>query len=220
MTLAPKTRFYAITTAAILAGLGAASLAAVQLNRPQLPVVVHDLQPPTEPTQGLQPLIPQGYRAVTVRVNDVVGVAGFILPGSHVDVIATAGDQHDVLSRIVLSDVLVLASGSQHNQAKKVDHPIETNVVTLALEPSDAERLVIVTDKGRINLALRTEGDHVPSITPGSHLASVMSDVHPFARPVAKRVVQTVIVHETSAPAPVYSVQTVKGSKQGQEVVK
>ena len=214
-------RFAAITTVAIGTGVVAALLVASELKHGKDHVVyIHDVAPVSTPVPpaGLVPLIPQGFRAVSVRVNDVIGVAGFVLPGSHVDVIATAGEQKDVLSRVVLSDVTVLASGADHAVEHKHNDPVTASVVTLALEPADTERLAIVADRGRITLTLRNEGDHDTVQTTGAHLTSVMSDVHFVPKVVAKAKPVVVL-----PPAPVVeqpTVESIKGSKRSREVLK
>src|SRR6185437_13474856 len=83
---------------------------------------------------GLPPIIPQGMRAVSVRVNDVIGVAGYVLPGNHVDVVATVDptDQHpDVTSKVILTNVQVLTAGTKIERDTDQNKPVTVNVVTL-----------------------------------------------------------------------------------------
>ena len=107
---------------------------------------------------GLPPIIPSGMRAVSVRVNDVVGVAGYVLPGTRVDVVATVNptqNQTDVTSKVVLANVQVLASGTKIEQDGDKGKPMEVSVVTLLVDPSEAERLTLASTEGKIQLALR-----------------------------------------------------------------
>src|SRR5206468_11078369 len=67
---------------------------------------------------GLPPTIPPGMRALSVRVNDVVGVAGFVVPGTRVDVFVTMKDAADTVTRIVVSNVQVLTAGTRYDQDK------------------------------------------------------------------------------------------------------
>src|SRR6187397_2674920 len=101
---------------------------------------------------GLTPTITEGMRAISVKVNEVVGVAGFVIPGTRVDVLATVrrpdgGSQ----SRTVLSNVQVLTAGTRYDQerATKEGKPIPTSVVTLLLTPDDAEKMTLAAEEGR-----------------------------------------------------------------------
>src|SRR5262245_45244824 len=88
---------------------------------------------------GLPPIIPEGMRALSVRVNDVIGVAGYVLPGTKVDVLATLSptDQHpDITSKIVLTNVQVLAAGTRIERDTEKDKPVAVSVVTLLVDPA------------------------------------------------------------------------------------
>lgn len=118
---------------------------------------------------GLQGLIPAGKRAISVPVDEVVGVNGFMGPGARVDVIATlevAGGTGDAVSRAVLQDVEVIASGHEL-QAEPDGAPKPATVATLLVTPEQAEALVLATHKGRIQLVLRGSTDHAAVATPG-----------------------------------------------------
>ena len=96
---------------------------------------------PIEAGAGLSPSIPAGMRAMSVRVNDVVGVAGFVLPGSRVDVVLTLHARENAVSRVVLSNVQVLTAGTKYDQdAAKNGQPIATRVVTLLLTPKTPKK--------------------------------------------------------------------------------
>src|SRR5512138_42680 len=87
---------------------------------------------------GLPPVIRPGYRALSVRVNDVVGVAGYVLPGTRVDVVATVNPTQqptDMTSKVILTNVLVLASGTKIERDAKDNKPISVNVVTMLVNP-------------------------------------------------------------------------------------
>ena len=109
-------------------------------------------------------------RAVSVKVNEVVGVAGFVVPGTHVDVMATlrGTDAKDTMTRVVVSDVEVLTAGTRYDQEKARDgQPIPTTVVTLLVTPSDAERVALAASQGEIMLTLRNPMDRKPTETSG-----------------------------------------------------
>jgi pilus assembly protein CpaB len=122
---------------------------------------------------GLAPIIPSGMRAVAVRVNEVVGVAGFVLPGMRVDVLVTGRPegQEMTVTKTILQDILVLSAG----QTIEPDTPgkaINAPVVTLLVSPEQAEVLTLAT-VGRIQLVLRNSGDHEHEKTPGRMLAEL-----------------------------------------------
>src|SRR5579875_1607701 len=110
---------------------------------------------------GIMGRIPSGMRAIALRSDEIVGVAGFLLPGSHVDVIVTYHDSShpDPVTATVLQDAEVLAAGHQV-QPDPSGKPISVDVVTLLLSPEDAEKAVLATAQGQIHFVLRNGGDH------------------------------------------------------------
>lgn len=109
---------------------------------------------------GLGPMIPDGMRAIAVRVNDVVGVAGFILPGMRVDVLSTgrAPGRDEIVTRTVLENIGVLSVG-QTVQVDAKSQAINAVVVTLLVNPDQAEALTLANSEGRIQLVLRNSTD-------------------------------------------------------------
>src|SRR4029077_14709018 len=88
---------------------------------------------------GLPPAIPPGLRAVSVKVNEVIGVAGYVLPGTRVDVVATISPTHhptDMTSKVILTNVQVLAAGTKIERDTEKNKPIAVSVVTLLVDPS------------------------------------------------------------------------------------
>ncbi len=127
-----------------------------------------------EAGSGLPPIIPAGKRAMSVRVNEVIGVAGYVLPGTHVDVVATASASNrteDMTSKVVLSNVEVLAAGTRLEQDSKDSKPMQVTVVTLLVTPDEAERLTLASTEGKIQLALRNpldlESPETAGVKPG-----------------------------------------------------
>jgi len=132
---------------------------------------------PKEAGAGLPPVIAPGFRALSVRVNDVIGVAGYVLPGNRVDVVATVNPTQqptDVTSKVVLTNVLVLASGTKIERDAKDNKPISVNVVTMLVNPEEAERLTPASTEGKIQLALRNPLDQTTPPTPGIRPAALM----------------------------------------------
>jgi len=108
---------------------------------------------------GLISMIESGHRAVSVKVDAVVGVAGFIKPGTRVDVLATLRrDDNTRFSQVVLQDVKVLAVDQTLEEAN-AGEPKVVNVVTLEVKPLEAKRLIHSAHEGRLQLALRNPGD-------------------------------------------------------------
>jgi pilus assembly protein CpaB len=104
---------------------------------------------------GLPSMIPQGMRAVSVRVNDVVSVAGFVQPGTRVDVLATGGQGgNDRQTTTVLENVAVIAVGKSLDRNASADAQTAP-VITLLVSPDDAQKLALVSQEGRIQLSLR-----------------------------------------------------------------
>jgi pilus assembly protein CpaB len=145
---------------------------------------------------GLGPLIPPGMRAISVRVNDVVGVAGFVLPGMRVDVLVTGkppnrGDS-DTETQTVLQNITVLSAGqSIQNDGKS--QPVVVPVVTLLVSPAGAEALTLANSEGKIQLVLRNSTDRAVIATGGRKLhelyaaARVEADPPPVRKVVVTR---------------------------------
>jgi pilus assembly protein CpaB len=123
---------------------------------------------------GLAPTIPVGMRAVTVRVNDVAGVAGFVLPGMHVDVLVTGkppnGDGD--MTSTCLQNVLVLSAG-QTIQPDARGQAMPAPSVTLLVNPVEAETLTLAGSDGHIQLVLRNSSDSTIEKTPGRYLSEL-----------------------------------------------
>lgn len=115
---------------------------------------------------GLSAVIGNGKRALTVKVNEVIGVAGFALPGNHVDVLVSVRDaQERPVSRIVLERILVLAVAQEAGRDET--KPKVVSAVTLEVTPEQAERLDLARSVGSLSLALRNQGDQQPVETRG-----------------------------------------------------
>jgi pilus assembly protein CpaB len=180
---------------------------------PGAPLVVASLSAPGA-VAGLSPQIPDGMRAISLRSDEVSGVAGYVLPGTHVDVYVTThvGNSPETTTSMVLQDVQVLTSG----QAMRPDpegKAITSTVVTLLVTPEGAQQLVAATSMGSLHFVLRNGTDHSESAMTASHFgADAAAEPHayrspaPFARP--------------STGSNGYAVQTVAGDKTSTEVFK
>jgi pilus assembly protein CpaB len=165
---------------------------------------------------GLPSLIPPGMRAVSVRVNDTTGVAGFVLPGTRVDVLLT-GNPEGVSQQettTVLENVAVLATG-QKLERNAAGEPQTTPVITLLVSPDDAQKLTLAANQGKIQLALRN-----PLDTKQQELAAARSDVlYKMAAPPVHAEPSRPRLKHTAVPAPPppviapYTVEIYKGDK-------
>jgi pilus assembly protein CpaB len=183
---------------------------------------------PLEAGAGLPPTIPPGMRAISVRVNEVIGVAGFVIPGTHVDVFVTLKrqNQSDSETRIVVSNVQVLTAGTRYDQEKaKSGEAMPSTVVTLLLSPQDAERTVLASSEGQVMLALRNPLDAALTSTTGTRTDGLFGAIaRPVARPVAPRPVvaeahlPVVAVPPPPPPQP-YTVEAIRAAKRSNEQV-
>jgi pilus assembly protein CpaB len=168
---------------------------------------------------GLPPLIPAGMRAMSVKVNDVIAVAGFVVPTTRVDVLVTMRSGQEGMSRVVVSNVQVLASGTKFDQERARDGTaMPTSVVTLLVTPQDAERIALAQTEGQIMLALRNPLDIEPAKTSGVRVSALLASPNPA--PV-RRVVEgrPRMVTPPPPPAP-YTVETIRAATRTQEVIK
>jgi pilus assembly protein CpaB len=166
--------------------LGRGIIQSVAMNEPLLPAKIAV----KEAGGGLPIIIPEGMRAVSVRVDEVIQVAGFVGPGTRVDVLVTLeGEaQPDPVTKIVLQNMLVLTSG-QIVQRSPDNEPVVTTVVTFLATPEEAEKLVLASTKGRIQLALRNTLDLDSLTTEGARLRALIPSPQratPARRPVAR----------------------------------
>jgi pilus assembly protein CpaB len=124
--------------------------------------------------QGLAPIIPVGMRAVSVRVNDVAGVAGFVLPGMRVDVLVTGRppESTGTITTTCLQNILVLSAGTSMQQDGK-GQAIQAPTVTLLVSPDQAETMTLANSEGHIQLVLRNGGDQNIEKTSGHELAEL-----------------------------------------------
>jgi len=188
---------------------------------------------------GLSAVIPEGYRAMTVKVDDVVGVSGFIMPGSFVDVVAiiipasTASAAGGPISKIVLQNIKVLASGAKIDSPENQRQPAEVKAVTLQVTPEQAEKLVLASNEGKLQLVMRNYSDQEDTETKGANKASLLSgntyvpqpappsEKTEVSRPIANHAPQfkrqsiALKQQEKPAPPPVQrnSVELIEGNK-------
>jgi len=192
------------------------------------PIVESKLVPAAGAGSGILSLkVPPTMRAFSVKVSEVVGVAGFIIPGSRVDVVVTTTPPvqraQEQVSKIVLENILVLAAGQVIEQ--KENKPVTVNTVTLAVTPQDSEKLALASNDGKIQLILRNFADNDNVLTTGSDKARLLSSYRPTAAPAAvekpaglKRVTKKSSRPAAEAPAKKkFVVEILKGNKRSEE---
>jgi pilus assembly protein CpaB len=155
---------------------------------------------------GLLSQIPAGMRAMTVSVNVVSGVGGFVLPGARVDILATfnpGSNRAETTTATILQDVVVLAVDQTFKKAN--DEPITVKSVTLLVKPDQAERLTLASTEGKLQLILRNLGDSDSTSTKGAMISQLGSRPTPEKPKVAAAPVRRApkIVQVTPPPPPV-----------------
>jgi pilus assembly protein CpaB len=181
---------------------------------------------------GLQPTIPQGMRAISIHVNEIIGVAGFVTPGSRVDVLVTldsqgAGAKKDTTTRVVVSNVQVLTAGTRYDQdqARQDGKPIPSSVVTLMVTPDDAERVALAQNEGKINLTLRNPLDVDPTSTAGAQVAGLLGkqttppDLTEKPK-VRMRVARAIVVPPPVPEAKPLTIETIRAAKRTEEPIR
>lgn len=139
---------------------------------------------------GLSIVIPEGMRGVSVKVDEVIGVAGFVLPGTRVDVMVTINPENEAeeaTTRVILQNVQVLTAG-QMIQRTPEGEPQTVTVITLLVTPEQAEELTLAATEGRIHLALRNTLDMAEVETDGVKAGQLVKTVEPVkAAPRVRR---------------------------------
>jgi pilus assembly protein CpaB len=180
---------------------------------------------------GIAPIIPVGMRAVTVRVNDVVSVAGFVMPGMRVDILVTGrppGNQDNNSKTVtVLQNLLVLTAGTTI-QPDARGQAINAPNVTLLVTPDQAELLTLASNEGRIQLVLRNGGDQSIERTAGrqvSELYGAAPKQQQAAAAPRPRPAKPVVVVQAAAPPPpppappVDQIVVIRGNQKSVETV-
>ena len=167
-------------------------------------------------------LVPEGQRAVSLKVDDAIRETGFILPNSYVDVLVSMpqpkGDGK--IAKMILQDVQVLASGQ--TVELRDNKPVTMTTLTLSLTPEQVERLTLAQTEGRLFFVTRNLNDKQVVRTPGATKATLLSDAAPPAPPApARRPAARPAPHQVSAASPVLpppviesvSVSVLRGTK-------
>ncbi len=143
------------------------------------PIFESSLAPSSIKSGGIAAVIQPSKRAMAVKVDKVVGVSGFVFPGNRVDVLVTLkdrSDQKNTMTKIVLENMLVLASGPQVEKTGKQEKPATVDVITLEVSPEEGEKLALAATEGKLQLALRNSTDTTRVATKGTTVPILLSN--------------------------------------------
>lgn len=161
---------------------------------------------------GLAVKVPPGMRATSVRSNEIVGVAGFLYPGSHVDVLGTfqlQGSPNPV-TQTILQDVEVLTAG-QEIEPDPQGKPHTVNVVTVLLNPTDSQKLLLASTHGSIQFVLRSGADQAKTTTTPTRLEELVTGA---PKPAVKKVAKSrAALAPRPKPPEVFVMQIIRGEK-------
>lgn len=183
---------------------------------------------------GLSAVIPEGYRAMTVKVDDVVGISGFIMPGTLVDVVvvidpAEKSMMQDPISKIVLQNIKVLANGQNIDKPQDQREANSVKAVTLLVTPEQAEKLALATSEGKLQLVMRNSIDQGDEQTTGINKRALLGgerampqpepgalkseQAKPNSKPVSRPRVESKPAADNSPAPPRASVEMIEGAK-------
>jgi pilus assembly protein CpaB len=185
---------------------------------------------------GLSAIIPEGYRAMTVKVDDVVGISGFIMPGTLVDIVVVIVPNdngalaQDPISKIVLQNIKVLANGQNIDKPESEREANSVKAVTLLVTPEEAEKLALASSEGKLQLVMRNSIDQGDEETKGINKRGLLGGdranpqpepgslkserPEPKPAPAAPRRVRVQAEPKpAAAPAPRASVEMIEGAK-------
>lgn len=185
------------------------------------PVTEHKLAPVSIKTGGVSAVLEQGKRAIAVKGDKVIGIAGFINPGNKVDVLVTVKDpqKNEEKTKTILENIMVLATGTQIQKNEKGE-PSPVDVYTLAVTPEEAEILSLGANEGKLQLALRSVTDTATVLTSGVNVPKMLASYSPGNPPPppkqeeAKEAPKAV---QKWTPRPAVSVEVIKGNEISQK---
>jgi pilus assembly protein CpaB len=181
------------------------------------PVLETRLAPVDVTIGGVSAVIKPGMRAVAVKGDKVIGISGFIQPGNRVDILVTMRDPdtNNEITKMVLSNVLVLATGTEIEDSRD-GKPRPVDVYTLEVDPDQAERLALAAAEGKLQFALRNMQDTETVLTKGATVAQTLRSLRGLDSTPPPPTVR-----EWSTPAPgkkkSFTVETIKGDKVGSQ---
>jgi pilus assembly protein CpaB len=157
------------------------------------PILESKLAPASAQQGGVGAIITPKKRAIAVKVDKVIGVSGYIKPGSRVDVLVTLSKggegSNNPITKTALENILVLAVGSEMEKSGKEEKPTPVDVITLEVTPEEGEKLALAATEGKLQMALRNSSDTAEVNTPGTTIPALLSSYSGPApvKPSAKR---------------------------------
>jgi pilus assembly protein CpaB len=141
-------------------------------------------------SEGIAGVTGSNKRAMAVKVDEVVGVGGFIKPSDRVDVMVTiqqTNDAQSVVAKVILENIRVLAAGTQMVRTGKDEEAKPVQVITLEVDVVEAEKLALASTQGKLRLALRNPRDGESVLTEGARVPSLLSSYRSKPKPTASR---------------------------------
>jgi pilus assembly protein CpaB len=179
-------------------------IAPLKLNEP---VTEAKLAPTSVKTGGVSAVLKPGMRAIAVKGDKVMGMAGLIHPGDRVDVLVTVKDprRKQEITKIVLEDVSVLATGKEFRNQDKEEYSFE--VYTLEVTAEESEKLALAANKGRLQFALRNSSDSETVLTKGTTVRDLLRSFGRFERRSMSK------TKRTTPRKPKFTVEVIKDGK-------
>ena len=187
------------------------------------PVTEHKLAPVSIKTGGVSAVLEQGKRAIAVKGDKVIGIAGFINPGNRVDVLVTIEDpqKKEERTKTILENIMVMATGTQIEKNEKGE-PSPVDVYTLAVTPEEAEIQSLAANQGKLQLALRSVTDTETVLTMGANIPKMLASYSPSnppppPPPKQNEAKEAPPVVQKWTPRPAVSVEIIKGNEISQK---
>ena len=185
------------------------------------PIAEHHLAPIDVKTGGVSAVVEPGKRAIAVKGDKVIGIAGFINPGNKVDVLVTIEDpqKKEEKTKTILENIMVLATGTQIQKNEKGE-PSPVDVYTLSVTPEEAETLTLGATQGKLQLALRYVTDTETVLTIGATIPKMLASYspgNPPPPPKQEESKEAPKVVQKWAPRPAVSVEIIKGNEVSQK---
>ena len=157
--------------------------------RQNQPILESSLAPDSVTTGGVSAVITPGKRALAVKGDKVIGLSGFIRPGNRVDVLVTitVSKTKKEITKTVLEDVLVLATGIEIQENKEGGKPHSVDVYTLEVTPEEGERLAFASANGKLHFALRNVTDRETVLTKGATISGMLASFRPKVKTKTRR---------------------------------
>ena len=172
------------------------------------PIFESRLAPTTAGAGGIAAVVKPSKRVMAIKVNKIIGVAGFLHPGNRVDVLVTISSK-PVITKTVLENMLILAIGPKMSAGSKKEKTQPISVVTLEVTPEEAEKLALAVNKGSITLVLRNYADTEDVFTEGATISTLLSS---YKKRMEASWAPDETGTETTGP-PIYSIELIKGNK-------